>query len=145
MVCDSMCAIDPSLCCRHRESNFDRMVRYAAVLAPMYAEGSEVRWTLEQVSRLRARQQEDGDADRLDDLPAMTDLANLIRRSAWHALRSCDARFREGIDADRAAGLIAVSVTMNNKFPDAIREVLAEVDSARASLSSPPTTEETSR
>jgi hypothetical protein len=71
----------------------------------------------------------------LADLPAMTTLANLIRRSAWHALRYCDARFREGIDMERAAGLIAVTVTMNNRFPEAMREVLAESD--RAALSIP--------
>jgi hypothetical protein len=79
----------------------------------------------------------------LDDLCAMTPLANMVRRSTFTILREFGGR--EGYPADRVAGIIAVAVCMNGKLIDAMRTTIADEDAARAARTPAPSTETSDR
>jgi hypothetical protein len=55
------------------------------------------------------------------DLPAMTDLANLIRRKAFYVMRAFNVESRGDQTLDQIAGTIAVSVLMDPKISDAFK------------------------
>lgn len=62
----------------------------------------------------------------LDDLAAMTPMANLIRRAAHGWLRRSAATFADGYTAERIAGVIAISAMMNGDVLNAMRETIAD-------------------
>jgi len=64
----------------------------------------------------------------IPDLPALTPLANLVRRHAYSLLRE----WRVPDDAERCAGIIAVSVCMDRGLDAAIDAALRVRERARA-------------
>lgn len=64
----------------------------------------------------------------IEDLPAMTDLANLIRKKAFFTMQRLNVEAKGEKTLEEIAGIIAVSVLMDGKFIEAARTTIQDVD-----------------
>ncbi len=60
----------------------------------------------------------------IEDLTAMTDLANLIRKKAFYVMRTFNMEAKGEKTLDHVAGIIAVSILMDRNFIDAVKSTL---------------------
>lgn len=57
----------------------------------------------------------------IKDLPAFTDMANLIRKKAFFTMQTFNVEATDERSLDEIAGIIAVSVLMDGSFIEAAR------------------------